>query len=315
MAKPAAQVPKPGLASFERQRGVIEGKTFTFEPLPPANHLLDSPLQVGDLPFPLTAANRWVGKLAGYLIRKGLRKSTLEQRSGWRYLDTLAETLDIVRASPSLPKSGQRTEVSFPHARFRHPYHLRPAFDLLAELGEDMDQERRMLDAVLTVTLRRYLTELALQLPTPLKFHEQAQEYFYVGYKLEKMLPKVIIDEDRFLSIQDVYDKYYHARNYYYFSLVAREKLSSSNQLFMYYCNAVFFSARLDWGGTLQDLPQPKLLPDRNRILFFALRDPSVLHQFKVDPEYKAQLKNVLRSFPEAIVRKPTTKNKKVKKS
>jgi hypothetical protein len=311
---------------------VLHGKSFRFTPAPPALDQLPRPLVVRDLRLDEILIESRRSRFDRFLDRNRLRQPSRDQRLRWRILDAAAHLFTKVggvdpRVRPPPPDpsaaagkkaakgpgrgAGRSAALSLasdllhdtvPGAAhpvdLRHLYEVRPVFELLPDLPAAFEAERNALSAALTVVVQAYLVQINKTRQEPLVFHQESQDYFYIGYKLEKMLVKIEGKEERFAGCQHVYDNYYHGMSYYIYSLFALEKMPIDNQLFMYFCNAAYFMARIDWSGALTERPSGKTLPNRNRVLFYALRDASVLHQFKNNPEYAFQLRDMLRAFP-----------------
>ncbi len=132
----------------------------------------------------------------------------------------------------------------------------------------------------------------------PIQFIVETKNYFTKGYQLERLLPTVeSLPEAKFDMCQQIYDNYYHGTHYYIFSLLSGEVLEPVNHYFMHFCNAKWFMAKLDWSGILLDQPLAKKLPTRDVMLYYAMRDPTVVKQYATNPEYAKSLMTLLRAF------------------
>ena len=56
--------------------------------------------------------------------------------------------------------------------------------------------------------------------------------------------------------------------------------MPSDNQLFMAFCCGAYFILRIDWHGDLLASPNPRAIPTRTPLLYYALREVSILRRF-----------------------------------
>ena len=275
---------------------------FTLEP-PPADRLTGALLLSGppDAPLPRESrGSRWRRFFGG---RRAVPRSKDESLL-WRYYDAVREVLGAVlplvsRTAYGLPAKPLKGRI-LAGRPVQHPYQLKPAFDLLTDLPDTLPRERRYLGDLLRSILVTYLQMMADRPGGPVVFHRQAQEYFYAGYRGEKLLSSQLREDDKLVACQAVYDNYGHAIHYYTYALLAGEVLEPVNQLFMFFCNALHFRARIGWDGQILPQPTAKALPARHWVLFYALHDRTLLGQFKGNPEAIQKFREVLRVFPEA---------------
>ena len=248
-------------------RGVLQGQAFRFTLEPSPADRLSSVLLLKTPPAePLpreSRGSRWRRFWGG---KRAVPRSRLE-RLQWRYYDAVREVLSaalpaVSRTAYGLPARPPKGPI-LNGAAVQHPYQLKPVFELLTDLPEALANERRYLGDLLRSMLVTYLQLMADRPGEPFAFHRQAQEYFYAGYRGEKQLAQTIKPEDRLASCQAVYDNYGHAINYYTYALLAGEVLEPVNQLFMFFCNALHFRARVGWNGELLPQPVTKALPAR----------------------------------------------------
>ncbi|MEI8396378.1 MAG: hypothetical protein WCF85_16715 [Rhodospirillaceae bacterium] len=302
----------------DKIKGVVQGKTFRFDPPPPKLDCLTDPLILGALPVshfpqePLNSQMRriFAGSDSGHRNRG--------QRMLWRFHDTVEAVLTAVwpgfKPVRSLLRYGVSRKAQPAVDRLiRHPYQLKEVIELLIDLPEEYAAHRLYLNELLTTLLKTYRTEIGKKTIGLLEFYKEAHDYFISGYKIEKQFAGYTNGEERFSASQLIYDNYSHGKNYYIYSILCGEELPVDNQIFMFFCNAMFFNARVGWNGELTELPSAKALPSRQRMLFYALRDRSVLRQFKRNPDYAKQLRAILRTFPEDTSASPAGQTARAK--
>lgn len=283
-------------------RGVVTGKYFNFNPLPPPPDILGNPLVVPDLPTHKRPKEDWRSRLQRFLARLHLGNQSAQTKLRWKVQDTVASVIASVSPSASLlaerRSSAARKKSTVPVIVVRHPYHLRHVFEMIPQLPDALAPERRFLELLMGRILRRYGEQMALMKGSPFSFENEAREYFFAGFKLEKQLKNVTGTDERFAALQAIYVNYFHGRNYYYYALLRREKLALDNKLFMLFSRAVYFMARVDWNGEFLDKPNPRSLPSRDDVMFFVQRDKTVLTRYRSDQDFQRQVKSVLEAFP-----------------
>ncbi len=288
----------------ERERKpFLPGTSFDFDPSPPQKDILGVPMVMENLPLDQMPKESRRLKLAR--VFSGFFRLSPEDRLRRRFYETvrlvtalLAKPSGMGTAFKRKPRKGATGRLKAGVSRVYHPYVLKPAFEFLKELPDELDAERRFLDRLLGEVLDKYANTLSAIRLKPFTFEADAKEQFYFAYKAEKLLRRITDPTDRFESIQEIYNSYFHARNYYFYSLVRREAMPDDNQLFMLFCCAEFFVSRLGWNGELLPTPNPRVVPTRTQLLYYALRDVSVLRRFKNDREFAHQLRETLKSFP-----------------
>jgi hypothetical protein len=284
-----------------KTRGLVTGNYFNFNPLPPEPDILGKPLVVPNLPTHKQPRENWRSRMQRFFARLHIGRQSSTTRLVWRMHDTIASVLASVSAA-SLGASRQS-----PRARgggvsavtVRHPYHLRHVFELLPQLPDEVAAQRRFLELLLSRILKRYGEQVGLTRGGVFSFENEAKEYFYAGFKMERQIKRYTSSDERFAALQAIYTNYFHGRNYYYYALLRREKLAPDNKLFMLYSRACYFTARIDWNGELLDMPSPRTLPSRDTMMFYIQRDKTVLTRYRSDPDFQRQVKSVLRAFPE----------------
>lgn len=282
-------------------RGVVTGKYFNFNPLPPPADILGNPLAVPDLPTHKMPKETWRSRLQRRLASFNLGKQSAQMAMRWKLQDTAFSVIASVSASRSAP--GNRRAPggkvgNVPVIVVRHPYHLRHVFELIMQVPPELAAERRFLELLMGRVLRKYGEQMALMRGSPFSFENEAREYFYAGFKLEKQVKKINSPDERFAALQAIYTNYFHGRNYYYYGLLRRERMAPDNKLFMLYSRAAYFMARIDWNGELLDKPNQRSLPKREDMLFFVQRDKTVLTRYRSDQDFQRQVKAVLEAFP-----------------
>ncbi|WP_372399044.1 hypothetical protein ABMY26_20595 [Azospirillum sp. HJ39] len=283
-------------------RGVVTGKYFNFKPLPPPDDILGNPLVVPNLPTHKLPKETFGSRMRRFFARLNLGSQTAEIRLRWKLHDTIQATMASLSPAVTLV-TGKRApaknrKLSVPIIVVRHPYHLRHVFELLPQIPDTLAVERRFLELLMTRALKRYGEQIALVKGSPFSFENEAREYFFAGFRMEKQIKKVNNPDERFAALQAIYTAYFHGRNYYYFALLRREKLAPDNKLFMLFARAVYFMARVDWNGELLEKPNPRSMPRRDDLFFFVERDKTVVTRYRTDQDFQRQVKSVLDAFP-----------------
>lgn len=301
-----AQPKRAAAADFgdgDGQRGVVTGKYFNFNPLPPSSDILGNPLVVPNLPTHKQPKESFGSRMQRLLVRFHLGKQSGAMRLRWKLQDTVASLLASV--SPAATLSGeQRSKVQRGGKKVtitavRHPYHLRHVLDMIPTLPPELAGERRFLELLMSRILKKYGEQMSLVKGSAFSFENEAREHFFAGFKLERQLKKINAPDERFLALQNIYNNYFHGRNYYYYALLRRERLAPDNKLFMLFSRACYFMARVDWNGELTEKANPRTLPTRETLAFYLQRDKTAMTRYRSDPEYQAQVKSVLEAFPQ----------------
>ena len=297
--------PVPTEGWKERIKGVVQGTSFRFEPLAPKLDRLDTPVLLKELPAAPFPEQTLRSRLRRFLAGKRLDRHGPEQRLLWRFYDTVDHVLTLVSPEPYQAVKGLglglggSQEAARPSPGITHPYQIKMACELLAELPEAFAAERRYLDELLVSILVAYRSEVSRRTIGSLSFFRESQEYLISGYRIEKSALSGTKDTARVAACQQIYDSYHHGINYYIYALLARESFDPRNNSFFMFCNALHFKARIEWNGNLLDRAVSRKLPSRNWVLYFALRDRTVLRQYQYDSAYARQFKDVLNSFPD----------------
>lgn len=284
-------------------RGVVTGKYFNFNPLPPGPDILGNPLVVPNLPVHKQPKETLGSRIQRVMARFHLGHQTANTRLRWRIHDLVAMVIASVSASAKL-NAEQRAKLkrrgsAVAPITVRHPYHLRHVFDLIPQIPDELAGERRFLELLMSRILKKYGEQMALVKGSAFSFESEAREYFFAGFKMERQIKKINSTDERFNALQSIYTAYFHGRNYYYYALLRREKMDPDNKLFMLFSRACYFMARIDWNGELTEKPNPRTLPSRGVIAFHVQRDKTVLARYRSDPEFQRQVKSVLEAFAE----------------
>lgn len=285
------------------ERGVITGKQFNPNPLPPPNDILGNPLVVTDLPTHKMPKDSLVDRMQRFMAGLHLGTQSSNTALRWKVQDMTATVMaslsPAVTLSPEARAKIRHSGRAAPVIMVRHPYHLRHIFDFLPKIPDELHTDRRFLELLLSRCLKKYAEQMALVKGSTFSLEAESKEYFYTGYRLERQIKKITAPDERLNAIQIVYNNYFHGKNYYYYALLRREKMNLENKLFMMYARASYFLARVDWNGTLLDKPNPRALPERKIIYFHLQRDKAVLEHYRTDQTFQKQVKSVLEAFPE----------------
>lgn len=284
-------------------RGVVTGKYFNFNPLPPQDDVLGNPLVVPNLPTHKLPKETLGSRLSRTMARLNLGHQSATTRLRWKLFDMIAAVIGSVSPSAGL-SSDQRARLQRKGQKMaaltvRHPYHLRQVLEMIPQIPDELAPERRFLELLLSRIMKKYGEQMAAMKGSPFSFEHEAREYFFAGYKMERQIKKVNAPDERFLMLQNIYNVYFHGRFYYYCALLRRERLAPENKLFMLYSRASYFMARIDWNGELTEKPNPRMLPTRGVMMFHVQRDKTVLARYRSDPDFQRQVKGVLDAFPE----------------
>lgn len=293
--------PRPDAAAFGAVRGVVTGKYFDFNPLPPPQDVLGKPLVVADLPVRKRPKEGWRDRARRVLASFRIGRQSDETLLRWKVRDTVDSVIaSVSSAAPMAERRAPRRRHGrpVPVVVARHPYHLRHALELIPQLPDSLADERRFLELLMGRILRRYAEQMSRADGNPFSFENEAREYLLAGFKLERQIKNIKDADERFPVLQAIYSNYFHGRNYYYFALLRREKLAPDNKLFMLFARAVYFMARVDWNGALLEKPIPRSLPTRRDVMFFVQRDKTVLARYRSDQDFQRQVKAVLGAFP-----------------
>ena len=175
-----ARASSPPRTPGEPVKGLVQNATFRFEPALPALDRLESAVQLRELPKAPLPEQGWRSRWRRLWARGRAEAFSAEQRLRWRYYDAIDEVMSLVSPEPYEPRAKPRPFWSRREPRtspgIRHPYELKSAFELLAELPESFAAERRYLDELLAMILWEYRTEISKRTIGALSFIHEAQE-------------------------------------------------------------------------------------------------------------------------------------------
>lgn len=292
-----------GQGAGDGGRGVVMGKQFNLNPLPPAADVLGNPLVVTDFPTHKMPRETLKDRLLRLFSSMGMMSQSSDAQLRFKVQDltatVMASVSPAVTLSPEARAKIKHSGRAAPVIIVRHPYHLRHVFDFLPKIPDSLALDRRFLELLLNRTLKKYGEQMALVKGSTFSFEAEAREYLHAGFRLERQLKKIQAHDERFNAMQIIYNSYFHGKYYYYFALLRREKFAPDSKLFMMYARAVYFLSRVEWNGNLLDKPNPRLLPDRASIYFVLQRDKGVLEQYRTDQAFQRQVKSVVEAFPE----------------
>ena len=295
-----------GVEIDRRQKGVIHGQTFRFGAAAPSLDRLAPPLTLPHLaaptlkalierPEPVTLLQR----LAGFL-KKQRRETATE-----RLLRRMREAAALIRTTLVPPaEPGKSSPASPGHGKFHrqhgleHPYQLKTVLDLIPEIPDAYTTERKYLEELIFAVLRQYKAQVSSKHVWTFGFNSEAMQYFQMGDKIKRQINKMENKSDAKPLFQALQDNYFHGIYYYMMSVYIREHAEVANSLFLDFCNASLFLARLDWDGSLLEQPSIRRLPSRGQLLYFAFRDEWVLKQFNRDYDFSRRFKETLTEFP-----------------
>ncbi len=310
------------MAVGDRQRGVIHGQTFRFGAPSPALDRLPSPLTLPGLAEPAfktliarPEATSFLQRLAAFLKKQ--RRETARERLLRRMRDAMAliRSTMVLPPEPAAPREAVKGETAkggaakgeaagAGHGKFHrprgleHPYQLKTVLDLIPELPDAYSGERKYFEELLFAIIHQYKTQIAARHVWTFSFQSEALQYFQLADRVRRRLKRRGSREDVKSLSQLIHDNYFHGIYYYMLSVYIREASEKPNTLFLEFCNASLFLARLDWDGGILEQPSMRRLPSRGQLLYFAIRDESVLKQFNSHYDYARQFKDTLGAFP-----------------
>jgi hypothetical protein len=279
------------------KKGVVLGRSLELNPSPPAIDRLEQPLILHDLPLQKAPRSTMSDRWSRFLVGIGFGTGTEEERLRWRALDMLGWVVTSVGGSAAahMEPISRRAPAA---VRFYHPYDLRAAFDLLPRLPDSLGRERRFLELLLNRILRSYGEQVGGVKGSPFSFEHEAHEYFITGIKNERQIRMIGSATEKHDMLQLVSNAYFHARNYYMYALLRREKLLPDSRMHFWYARASIFMARVEWNGDLLDKPNLRQMPPRSTVRFLLRRDKSVMDRYRNDAPYRDQIKRLIDTFP-----------------
>ncbi|MEI6558028.1 MAG: hypothetical protein WCO00_06445 [Rhodospirillaceae bacterium] len=282
------------------KRGVGEGQ-WGYRPEPPKADVLETPLF-------LTKPPRIILPETGWLQRR-MERFAIWQRPELRLKRRLHGMIATVMASVAprtvwnMEKTGRiyapgQKKASLGGFRITHPYQLADIFKELITARDRHLLEYKAIEILLSMILREYIKTSSLIREKKFSFEAEAREHGFRGAHLERQLKIITHPGEREGIIRTIHDSYFHTINYYIYSLLSREPLKNDGSLFSLYCRALFFMARLDEHGAMQDKASRRNLPRRKDVLYLVVRDQALRERYNRDREYAMKIKEVVRFFP-----------------
>ena len=281
-------------------QNLAHGRIVNFHPSPPAGDVLDYPIFLHQPPRIVMRRRRLSSRLLEVLVSHVLSDQQRAQKKLHLLIaDLLAsiwpETVADLKAKGWI---GPFSRTSWQKTRVRHPYHLNFAFDALISIPKDLQTERRALELILATILSEYKKRMTMVRDQPFSFEGEARRYGLTGYRIERQIRMMTRQDELARSIQQIYDCYFNAAHYYQYSLISGEPLANDGTLFSIWCRALLFNAHVGDNGRVSDTLQTNQLPDRDRVMFFALRDAALRRRYNRDPDYAGRIKSLVKIFP-----------------
>ena len=283
-------------------QGATHNRIVNFRPPPPAADMLDYPIFLQQPPRIVLRHRKLSSKVFEALLGRLLSDTQRHQRKLHILIASLMasvwpQTVDDLKKKGWIGRFGQ---TSWQSARIRHPYHLSSAFDALVSTPKELQTERRALELILAVILREYQKRLSVARGEPFSFEREARRYGLTGYRTERQMRYISGRGEQADTLQNIYNCYYNAANYYQYSLISGEPQSNDGTLFSMYCRSILFNAHVGDNGRISDHIVSSQLPDRERVMFFVLRDGALRRRYNRDQEYAAKIKQLVKMFPRA---------------
>ncbi|MEI6560042.1 MAG: hypothetical protein WCO00_16715 [Rhodospirillaceae bacterium] len=283
-------------------RGLVLGPSLSFHPPPPAQDVLGNPVLVTKLPAYELPHDSFATRFSWILSQIGLSSRARELRQLWRLQGATA--VAVAAMAPSIARAVEKTGWLKRHNIRRsraptitHPYAVLDSFEAMMQAPDSLSKERRFLEIILALMLRQYVETISRANNNRFSFESEAREHFLRAVRLEHLLKKISIADERIPMLQQYYDSYYHCKNYYIFSLISREKTANEGKMFMMYCHAIHALSRFQADGTVSDRPSESRMPARSEVLFLFQRDRCLKKRCLESPEVRAQAKALVKSF------------------
>ena len=283
--------------------GLILGRSFNVAPPPPPEDILGNPLVIAKLPSYELPHDTLGVQVSSLLVQIGLSSRAKELRQLWRIqaATALVMATQLSTVARKVEKTGWlRRHNALRHTRIPqliHPYAVLESFEAMVQTPDAFSKERRFLEIILALVLRQYIETISGANNSRFSFEMEAREHFLRAIRLEHMIKKVSAADEQFELLQQLYDCYYHCKNYYAFSIIARERAQNEGKMFMMYCHALHALARFQSDGTFGDRISEARLPTRSEVLFLFQRDRSLKKQCLENPEVRAQAKALIKTF------------------
>ena len=277
-----------------------QGRGLNSRPGPPVGDLLDGPIYLHQPPKIILRHRKFSSRVLEIFINRLLSE---EQRLQKELHSMIAGIMASVwpQTAEDLRKKGWIGSFggsSWSKTRVRHPYHLNFAFDALAAVPKDLQTERRALELILAVVLREYKKRMSAAREAPFSFEAEARRHGLMGYRIERQIRLISHQKEQAETVQEIYNCYYNAANYYQYSLISGEELLNDGTMFSIYCRSILFNAHIQDNGRVLGRLRSRQLPERERVMFFVLRDSALRRRYNRDPDYAAKIKALVKLFP-----------------
>ena len=273
-------------------------RRIDFTPPPPELDVLDRPLVIAQRPRVILPQRTWTDRWLDGVLSFLRTEEEVRRQDAHR---TIAQLIAMAwpRAVVGLKQKGWLGESLRPVRPLHHAQQLIDPFEKMMAVPPQLATERRALEILLAMILRELAKQLSERKREEFVFETRSRLHGLIGYKYERLLKTITHPDERFETIQDIFNNYYQARHYYHCSLLVRDFPINEGTLFGLYCRAVFFIARLEPDGTLRPQPARDRLPRRDRILFLLTRDLALRRRYGRDPDYAARIRALVRAFPD----------------
>ncbi len=290
-------------ANADAPAGDVIGRGLDLAPSAPAVEAAPKTIMVSALPIESAPVVSIWRRLIGMLASFGLVTPDAEARAHRQAMRATA--LVVASICPSrfddwLDHTGAGSLVvgdGVRGVRVHHPYDLLSAFELALVLPDRLAAECRFLEAALVQMLRAYADAKAGGRVAGFKFNDRTRVHFADGMRGERFA-RTAQPNERLELLQSAIAGFYHGGWSYVCAVLRREKSSDNGVLFLQYCRAQWFLARVDHDGTVRATPDPARLPRRRAVRFLARRDRAVVERAVAEAEFADRVNQMLKAFP-----------------
>ncbi len=306
-------------SSKKVNKGVIYGSSFDRRPSSPKIHLLAHNIKIQNFPaqclpnikdgLAKRIKNIWVYMLTGQLPynRDHLKKAYDHIISIIMSVDMNCNTtIDTLISNNNRFKKqwGWFKTHNDKIFTINHPYDMIEIIDFIPHLDGELLAEKYSLELYCYTIINNYISMIKDDadsnslMKKKFSFSEESSHYFHDGYKLEAMLANVDSADEKKSIVKIIYENYFHAKWYYYFSVLAREKIGNEGKNFMSAYHAMLFMAKVDDFGILHNAPKRRYLPRKQEIKFYIRRDTSLRLRSDSDKKFEEKLQDIVKSLP-----------------
>ncbi|MEI7606831.1 MAG: hypothetical protein WCJ64_05560 [Rhodospirillaceae bacterium] len=297
------------------RRGLLLGASINTTPSPPAQHFLKEDIKIEGLPLHHLPKrhirfSEFMKDISSLML---MAKPRTEKSILSEVYDTILHLLQAISPRSqsmieelSLGNPAFRRHCSLhsedrrPLKGIRHPYDLLSAIKLIPTLLGKVYGEKYILELYTSVVLVEYIKKLRENpLHSQFLFSKEAVEFFQEGHRLEQSLTKVTDSREKTDIVNSIYQRYYHAKWYYCFSVIAREPPINDGKLFMCAFHAMHFLSMVRSDGVVLNKPKINLLPKRYELSFYLKRDGSVSSRIGMDPSFAKKVSEILITLPD----------------